>query len=182
MGKKKAQYPVKFFKGTAQQYNATTPNDFCFYFITDQNKIYLGDVQLSNVEVYNRINQINNLLEDMAKISIKTTDEWRAIPQVSKKGDIYIFSDRNSKIVNDEVINIPGIKIGDGNAYIMDLPSFIVSIYQDTEWHMINEILPSEYLINDTEWSISDGITYSAPTRISIIYSLLYHYQGDFII
>ena len=55
------------------------------------------------------------------KISINTTQEWLLKPTyVPVKGEIVIFSDRN--IING--ICYPGIKIGDGNAYVVDLPFF----------------------------------------------------------
>lgn len=42
---------VKFFKGTSEQYNSITPDTYTFYFLTDVNKIYIGDIQLSNTQI-----------------------------------------------------------------------------------------------------------------------------------
>lgn len=57
-------------------------------------------------------------------IRIKTTEEWNSnISLISQKGIIYVYSDYIVE-ENEEgkIINNPGIKIGDGLAYIVDLP------------------------------------------------------------
>lgn len=56
-----------------------------------------------------------------ANVLIDTTAHWAGrIDYIPKQGTIVIYSDRN---VIDEV-NYPGIKIGDGLAYLADLPFF----------------------------------------------------------
>jgi len=35
---------VRFLKGTSEQYAALTPDEYTFYFTTDNEKFYLGDV------------------------------------------------------------------------------------------------------------------------------------------
>lgn len=53
-----------------------------------------------------------------------TTAAWNMQPDlIPKKGDIYVYSDKAT--IYDEVGNptfIPGVKIGDGLAYLIDLP------------------------------------------------------------
>ena len=52
----------------------------------------------------------------------KTTDEWRNGGLiVSKKDVIYVYTDYYSDTIEGETIYIPGVKIGDGNAYVQDL-------------------------------------------------------------
>lgn len=52
----------------------------------------------------------------------KTTDEWRnGGLVVSKKDVIYVYTDYYSDTIEGETIYIPGVKIGDGNAYVQDL-------------------------------------------------------------
>lgn len=52
-------------------------------------------------------------------VHIDTTAHWNAQPRlVTKEGHIYIYSD--FKLVNG--VHIPGIKIGDGKAYLIDTP------------------------------------------------------------
>lgn len=130
--KKTVQYPVKFFKGTLQQYNSITPSDFTFYFLTDVDKIYLGDVELSNVDITNRINAINDFLNGVAQIQMKTKAEWTSDPStVSSLNTFYIYTDRYTKTDDHgNVTNIPGIKVGDGVSYIVDLP-FVDQIFED---------------------------------------------------
>lgn len=55
------------------------------------------------------------------KITIDTTEGWSLNPTyVPKYGEIVIYSDRT--IVGNVVY--PGIKIGDNNSYVVDLPFF----------------------------------------------------------
>lgn len=61
-----------------------------------------------------------------------TTAEWDSMPQVvSIKGKIYVYSDH--QVING--INIPGFKVGDGDAYIINLP-FTDAAYMD---HIANQ-------------------------------------------
>lgn len=74
------------------------------------------------------------------KISIDTTNGWsQKITYIPSKGEIVIFSDRN--IVGG--ISYPGIKIGDGLAYVVDLPFF-----GDDETNRVIDIVNNH--INDT--------------------------------
>lgn len=68
-----------------------------------------------------------------------TTDEWNALYElVSKKDYIYVYTDHQK----DGETDIPGIKIGDGNAYVVDLP-FCDALYanhiNNTVLHITNE-------------------------------------------
>lgn len=59
------------------------------------------------------------------KISIDTTERWGLKPTyIPAKGEIVIYSDYN--IIDGT--SYPGIKIGDGKAYIVDLPFFVGDI------------------------------------------------------
>ena len=126
------KYPVKFFRGTLQQYESITPDDYTFYFLTDVDKIYLGDVQLSNVDVYARIEAINDALAGKAGMQVKTTAQWvQQIDTIGQSNTFYIYTDRSQK--EDEqgnIINYPGIKVGDGSSYLIDLP-FVDEIFDD---------------------------------------------------
>lgn len=56
-----------------------------------------------------------------------TTENWnRAAGFVPLAGEIIVYTNYSTKekIVDGEtkIINVPGIKIGDGNAYVQDLP------------------------------------------------------------
>ena len=61
---------------------------------------------------------------DGINIQCKTTAEWNSDPTfIPKLGEIIIYSD-NGLFYNDlnQPIVVPNIKIGDGNAYCIDLP------------------------------------------------------------
>ena len=38
------KHKVKFLKGTSEQYEALQPDEYTFYFTTDDEKFYLGDI------------------------------------------------------------------------------------------------------------------------------------------
>lgn len=62
----------------------------------------------------------NKSSEDLHIVSCHTTEEWAALTHiVSRKGEIYIYSDATEDAQGNPV---PMVKIGDGNAYVVDLP------------------------------------------------------------
>lgn len=78
--------------------------------------------QKIETELQNKQTQINQMLEMLAKkpnAYSKTTAEWNLDPTlISEKNALYIYTDY--KVVDN--VTIPGIKIGDGMAYVIDLP------------------------------------------------------------
>lgn len=79
------------------------------------------------------------------KISIDTTAGWQQkLTYIPGKGEIVIFSDRNTV----DNIDYPGIKIGDGLAYVVDLPFF-----GDDESARILGIISTH--VNDTSVHVS---------------------------
>ena len=124
MAKKKTDYPVKFFKGTSEQYNSIIPNMYTFYFLTDVDKVYLGDIEISNRDIAERIEYLNIMLGKKANIEMKTTAEWNENrSMIGQENTFYIYTDRDQKEDGEgNIINIPGIKVGDGRAYLIDLP------------------------------------------------------------
>lgn len=60
------------------------------------------------------------VVEGQCKVLYATTETWNSQPQYqSLRGYIYIYSDWKKDAAGN---NICGIKIGDGNAYLIDLP------------------------------------------------------------
>ena len=52
-----------------------------------------------------------------------STEYWNErTTYVPKNGDVIIYEDRETIEENGVTKNVPGIKIGDGNAYVVDLP------------------------------------------------------------
>lgn len=67
---------------------------------------------------------INIIRREGSKVYYDTTENWNLVPDlISERGAIYVYSDRYSYV--DDVGNlilIPGLKVGDGSAYLIDLP------------------------------------------------------------
>lgn len=82
-----------------------------------------GEITIDDHMDENSTNPVQNkvLTEKFNKIvSIHTTAEWEQLNHiVSAVGEIYVYSDYKE---DEEGNPIPGIKMGDGNAYIVDLP------------------------------------------------------------
>lgn len=73
------------------------------------------------------------------KIRIDTKANWdMKIAYIPANGDIIIYSDRNTI----DGVNYPGLKVGDGNAYLIDLPfvgdDIALSILNELEEHIAN--------------------------------------------
>ena len=67
-------------------------------------------------------------------IYCNTTAYWESLPSLqSEKDAIYVYTDHQQLDGND----IPGMKIGDGNAYLIDLP-FVDAVYAE---HIANSII-----------------------------------------
>lgn len=75
-------------------------------------------LDLSGLATYDELLK-NYINENFDKVLYNTTEYWNSqITSPSLKGVIYIYSDYQK---DDNDNNIPGIKVGDGNAYIPDL-------------------------------------------------------------
>ena len=59
---------------------------------------------------------------DSLGIRYHTTEYWnRQIGYIPKAGEIIIYSDYESAIIDGHTVYIPGMKIGSGNGYVQDL-------------------------------------------------------------
>lgn len=75
-----------------------------------------------------------------SKIFYKTTTEWNKYPgEMSQPGAIYIYSD----YMEYEGRNMAGFKIGDGLAYIIDLP-FVDKVYSDHVQDAVRHVTQTE--------------------------------------
>lgn len=69
-----------------------------------------------------------------AKAVVDTTENWNNDLQfIPEKGLIVVYSDKKTIIRDGQTVNIPGIKIGDGSSYLIDLP------FVGDEWATIME-------------------------------------------
>lgn len=70
--------------------------------------------------------------EDLHIVACKTSAEWAELTDlVSREGEIYVYSDAGA---NGE----PMVKIGDGNAYVVDLPFTAVTDFRITDTDIQN--------------------------------------------
>lgn len=74
----------------------------------------------------------------------RTVEEWNNDRNlISQKGILYIYS--NYKIINDQEDNkifLPGIKLGDGKAYLIDLPFLNTDTFDEQILdHINNEVI-----------------------------------------
>lgn len=82
---------------------------------------------------------------DLRIVSENTTDGWAANPTyIPRKGEIVIYTDGTEVTDGETVLTYPELKIGDGNAYVADLP-FIGEVsrgvvLQKLEDHMADDI------------------------------------------
>lgn len=100
----------------------------------------------------------------LAKQSIDTKAHWDNKPTyVPEPGEIVIYTDRN--VING--LSYPGIKIGDGNAYLVDLPFLgddvfmnIIALLEDhinnTDIHVTPE--EKQFWNNKLNYSINNEI------------------------
>ena len=66
-----------------------------------------------------------------------TTEHWNSqTGLVGKKGHIYVYSDFGETELNGEIVPVPNIKIGDGNAFIIDNPFVTASVEDIINMHI----------------------------------------------
>lgn len=66
---------------------------------------------------------IQNIIDSAAHIYYRTTAGWNEQPSlIAERGAIYVYSDHSSAIVDGQAKIVPGIKVGDGTSYLLDMP------------------------------------------------------------
>ena len=93
--------------------------------------------QISAAAVSGRLNVSNPMTGNLAfsgrvtdaPIHYGTTDQWNSQPDlVGKKGHIYVYSDFGETDIDGEKVIVPNIKIGDGNAFLIDNPFLTATV------------------------------------------------------
>lgn len=93
--------------------------------------------QISAAAISGRLNVSNPMTGNLAfsgrvadaPIHYGTTDQWNSQPDlVGKKGHIYVYSDFGETKINGEKVAVPNIKIGDGNAFLIDNPFLTATV------------------------------------------------------
>lgn len=119
-------------------------------YLTDVNtKIIVDNPQEGEVLTYNAAaNRWENKKLEFSNIMSGTTEYWNNKPQlIPKKDTIIIYTDYQSKEEEGNIINIPGIKIADGSAFLIDQPFVDEDIRKVVSSHINNSdihITPQE--------------------------------------
>ncbi len=105
-----------------------------------QELITNNSITLSNGKTYNyNENTLYMVPEINPEIKSGTTSYWTSISNyIPAAGEILIYTDKTTITENGNVIAIPGIKIGDGLAYGIDLPFVGDDIERDIMNHINN--------------------------------------------
>lgn len=112
--------------------------------------------------VQNRIvtGAINQLTAVMPKVTAKTCQEWAAaIGYVPEEKEIIIYTDYETVVENNETLLVPNIKIGDGSAYVQDLPFIDKVLRQDLIDHINNSsvhVTPAEKAFWNNKLNVND--------------------------
>ncbi len=106
--------------------------------VVDQDLDSTSDNLVTNKAISQAIDNINSR---MPVVENKTTEEWgRQIGYIPSKGVLIIYSDYSHQIqtIDGEqtVVDIPNFKIGDGSAYVQDLPFINDDLRKDLESHI----------------------------------------------
>lgn len=75
---------------------------------------------------------------DSTAIHYDTKANWdRQTYLIAEKGHLYIYKDAETTYINGEKVIYPGIKIGDGSSYLIDMP---FAVYGRDHERLINHI------------------------------------------
>lgn len=88
--------------------------------------------KLDNKPQINAVELIGNKSsEDLHIVACKTSAEWAQLTTlVSMRGEVYVYTDAEQDAQGNP---IPKIKIGDGNAYVVDLPFSAATDFRITQ-------------------------------------------------
>ena len=112
---------IKCLRGTSGEYKDKKKDNDTIYFTTDNRKLYIGDKEVSGG----------------AAIHYGTTAYWNSQSTlVGENNHIYVYTDYTTITSNGETKNVPNIKIGDGNAYLIDNPFITTSVEQLINLHI----------------------------------------------
>lgn len=85
-----------------------------------QNKVITAELQ-GKVDK-TEFDDFKNTIPGLAGINYGSKEYWSGKTEyIPKQGEIIIYSNYKTKDVNGQTVNVPGIKIGNGNAYVQDL-------------------------------------------------------------
>ena len=115
---------IKFYRGGQNTSLPATRRD---------GAIYIKQTGAEEGEIWIDLNQQRIKLGgdknvDSSMVYTDTTENWNSRRTlVSENGAIYVYEDLTESAADSDV-SIPGIKIGDGSAYLIDLPFLTVGV------------------------------------------------------
>ena len=66
-----------------------------------------------------------------------TCEYWNSQPElVGRKSHIYVYSDFEETEIDGKIVAVPNIKIGDGNAFLIDNPFLTASVDEILKMHI----------------------------------------------
>ncbi len=79
------------------------------------------------------------MLRTRIQSKIDTTAHWNAATTfIPLKGEVIVYSDYSYKMVEGNRVYIPNFKVGDGLAYVPDLPFVNEDMRQQLESHLLD--------------------------------------------
>lgn len=128
-----------------------------------EEQIDIDDVESINITINKDYNNLENKpsingstiqgavsLEQLGLRGVlyNTKENWNSQPSLmSKEGTIYIYSNYGTIVIDGITKNVPGIKIGDGTSYLIDMPFVNSDFTEQLMAHINNTIVhvtPSE--------------------------------------
>lgn len=153
--------PVKFIYVPAGVPMPAHPDPDAIYLVEDEQQLWVGgtliannvdtqDYKVKNVVFTGEGDYVQSILLDentgvltvvygtlpTPQVYYKTTAEWSQDPTlVSVRGAVYCYSDHQQI----DGVDVPGLKVGDGSTYVVDLPftdQVYISHIADTSIHV----------------------------------------------
>lgn len=72
-------------------------------------------------QTFEEVQEILDMVHGKAGIKSGTTEYWAGSGYIPAANEIIVYIDKSPKEVDGDMVYIPGIKIGSGNAYVTDL-------------------------------------------------------------
>ena len=101
---------------------------------------------------------LNGRVLRTGKILSATTAYWNSKPGlITENNTIYIYTDYRQEERQGEIVNIPGLKIGDGLAYLIDIPFIDEDFRNHIEDTVIHVTAAEKALWNDKVRALLDN-------------------------
>lgn len=131
---------------------------------------YEGLINLPSINGHTLIDALNSADLDITSIYYNTTAYWDShIEIVSERNALYIYTDKFSyhpSAESEEVIYVEGIKIGDGNAYLIDKPFITDALSFALESHINNQ---EAHVSSDDRTSWNNKLNYKDPGQSDLL-------------